>query len=108
MKLLKEWTDYEEMEQKCMTAIYYWSEYNLDFYPNTDSFFSGFAYTSSGIYAGLFQCNCIAKYKWDNHFSFHGIAISEDNFIVAVFSEYDDDGNELIEKDDMQIIIGRL
>lgn len=106
MELLKEWNDFKKMKNQVISAIRKWYISNLIF-KNGSDFIAGLAYTSSSSFAALWDCNCETVYKWDSHFHFLGIAISTDGFIVAVFNEFDDDGNELF-NDDMKIVIGRL
>lgn len=104
-KFVKEFT--ETQSKKIEEVGRSWAISNLDFGSKTlRDFITGLAYTSSGSFAGLWECNTDSKYKWDSHFGFRGFVISEDGFIIAHFCQYDDDKNELDE--DMNIIIGRL
>lgn len=106
MELLKEWPEFEKMKNQAISVIQKWYVSNLVI-KNGSDFIDGLAYTSSSSFAALWDCNCNTVYKWDPHFHFLGVAISIDGFIVAVFNEFDDNGNELF-NDDIKIIIGRL
>lgn len=106
MKLIQEWPDYENTERKVLHAFRQWHTFNL-VVVNGFGLLTGLAYTSSSSFAGLWDCNCQTVYKWDSHFQFRCVAISEDGFIVAHFIEFDDDKNEIF-NDGMNIIIGRL
>ena len=106
MVLLKEWFDYEETERKAVKAFRNWQKFNL-VVTGGSGLIDGLAYTSSSDFAGLWDCNCQTVYKWDSHFQFSCVAISEEGFIVAHFIEFDDDKNEIF-NGDMNIIIGRI
>lgn len=108
-KFLKSWDDFETLQDKALKAFAKWWRFNLEIthgreIGTIETF--GFPYTSSSDFAAIWNSNCEAIYKWDSHFQFRCLAISEDGFIIAHFCQYDDDKNELDE--DMNIIIGRL
>lgn len=54
----------------------------------------GLAYTSSGEFAALWNCNTSARLRGTNAL-FKGIAISANGVPVAVFLDHDENGNEL-------------
>ncbi len=57
----------------------------------------GFPYTSSGIFAGLWNTNTESVLKADNTLYFDGLTMSENGFCYAIFTKRDDDGNESAE-----------
>ncbi len=55
----------------------------------------GLPYTSSGLYAGLWNTNTQSVYVNDNSMQFDGIGYIEDLTPVALFTKLDEEGNEI-------------
>lgn len=53
----------------------------------------GLAYTSSGCFAGLWNCNTEARKRGTQAY-FKGVAMTDDGAIVAVYTDHDEAGNE--------------
>ena len=102
MKLKKEWNDVEKTSKELINIFRLWHISNLKILNGKDKTIErtfGFPYTSSSAFAGIWNCNADAVYKWSTDWSFDGIAVSEINDAVAVFSK---------ELDCMYIIIGKV
>lgn len=54
----------------------------------------GLAYTSSGSFAALWNCNTSAKKRGTRAY-FNGVAISDDGMPVAVYTDHDQNGDEV-------------
>ena len=61
---------------------------------NGSGFLAGLAYTSSGVFAGLWNCNTTAL-KRGTREAFKGVALTIDGEPVAIYQDYDENGNEL-------------
>ena len=98
--------DVERTAQKVMRKFAKWYPENLKIIHgngrNVEEIF-GFPYTSSGSYAGIWNCQAEATYKFEKDFYFDGLAITEDRLIVALFST-----GEITENGEMEIIIGGI
>lgn len=96
MNCKKEFTDIERKE--LIKAFSKW-EHNLsipnEYREHTLELTYGLPYTSSSLYAGLWCTNAPATYKGDNRLSFDGLAWSEDNKPLALFTRLNDEGNEI-------------
>lgn len=105
MKFIKEWTDFENQQKQVFSAFQKWEKFNLSITNgcnrgNIENKY-GLPYTSSGAFAGVWNTNCESVYKWLPKFRFDGVAISEDNFIVALFSHIENEKN-------INVIIGAI
>lgn len=108
---LKEWQPFDKLSKKVERAIlnhfmkhsYKWQSTHEEsskrpFKPLTFTQIDsklGFAYTSTGAYAGYFVCN--AGYLWadDTHY-FNGFAINTDGEVIGIAQDYDE--NEIFIK----------
>lgn len=95
MELLKEWSDFENQNEKVRKAFSDWWWRNLEYdcgteFGSVDTIF-GFAYTSSSAFAALWVCNSQHHYRYIPDYVLRGLAISTDGFAVAVFESRTND-----------------
>lgn len=46
----------------------------------------GFPYTSSGVFAGIWNTNVEARLREDQQWKFDGLGLTENNQVIAIFS----------------------
>lgn len=94
MKLLTEWKDYKNQERKALKALNDFKKFLI--VEHGGGLFEGMAYTSSGLYAALWNCNTQARIKAlnKNDFYFLGIAATENNDPVFIIEEIEKESRE--------------
>lgn len=94
-KLLKEWTNYEEMENNIVRQFTKWRLLNLDLHTQTkdhrtrDIF--GLPYTSTSGFAALWNCQAKAVYHWKPEWKFLALAYSEAMEMIVVLENANED-----------------
>lgn len=110
MDKIKDWFeiehDVERTSNRAMRAFQEWYRNNITITHgngrDAEEIF-GLPYTSSSAWAGLWNCQAEAYLNEDPQWKFEGLAISEDNEILAVFDR-EDTGNF----DNKEIVIGKI
>ena len=88
---LKDWFEVEKdvsaTEEKVIDVFRVWCNRNLVITRGKDKSMEltfGFPYTSSGDYAGIWNCQAEALLKEDLKYRFKGLALSEDHDVVVI------------------------
>lgn len=92
MEKLKDWEivehDVEKTQNKVEDVFRRWYRRNVVVTRGQDRTIGltfGFPYTSSGEYAGIWNCQAEALLKEDLKYRFKGLALSEELDVIAVF-----------------------
>lgn len=99
-KLQKEWNNVEEVTKKILKVFSKYEKENLIITygrrERTVSDTYGFPYTSSSDFAMISNCNVLAELKGDRNYRFDWLALTEENEIVAGFTDYDENEKLLV------------
>ena len=103
MKLLKDWyretaSGYETERDAVGTLQTWYDKGNLRVThgsgKNVEEIF-GLPYTSSSDFAAIWNTNATAHYRNNPEMVFDGVAVTDKGIMVAVFTVYDLEGNEV-------------